>query len=168
MDYSRKKQILGGLRIHFLVFSKKTLEILIFYFTCRNSRQNKAPPLETPQNCVMEIPRPEVVAAKSSGNLPWFFLGYFFGNSTQPSVWPNFGFLVSFCFFCLVVQLRLVVHNNKQIRRNKQIQMDKELKEFNFQIPCTHAAQYNLMFSRNIDHPKIYLLFYSFRCPLAS
>lgn len=76
--------------------------------------------------------------------------------------------LVSFCFFCLVVQLRPVVHNNKQIRRNKQIQMDKELKEFNFQIPCIHAAQYNLIFSRNVDHPKIYLLFYSFRCPLAS
>ena len=77
---------------------------------------------------------------------------------------PLFGFFLFLLFSCPIETGG--VHNNKQIRRNKQIQMDKELKEFNFKIPCTHTAQYNSIFSRNVDHPKIYLLFYSFRCPL--
>ena len=79
---------------------------------------------------------------------------------------PLFGFFLFLLFSCPIETGG--VHNNKQIRRNKQIQMDKELKEFNFKIPCTHTAQYNSIFSRNVDHPKIYLLFCSFRCPLAS
>ena len=49
--------------------------ILVFNFTPRNSRQNKAPPLETPQNCV--TPRPKTKTPASYAwfllDLPWIF-----------------------------------------------------------------------------------------------
>ena len=48
---------------------KTPMELLGFYFTNGNSRQNKAPPLDAPQNCVLhplKILRPKTKALESS------------------------------------------------------------------------------------------------------
>ena len=50
MDYSRKKQTgRRGLRTNFF---ENLLEFLGFSFTPGNSKQDKASPIEIPQNCV--------------------------------------------------------------------------------------------------------------------
>ena len=143
-------------------FLKKTLELLIFllYLWKFQTKQSSTPKLH------------KIVLWKFQGQR-WrppspLEISHDFFLVTLLEIPPNplFGFFLFLLFSCPIETSG--VHNNKQIRRNKQIQMDKELKEFNFKIPCTHTAQYNSIFSRNVDHPKIYLLFYSFRCPLAS
>ena len=57
LSYSRKKQNRGGggrgLRKY--LFEKTTWNFFVFYFTLGNSGQNKAPPLEIPQNCVTSL-----------------------------------------------------------------------------------------------------------------
>ena len=50
--YAEKKNKQEGLRTYFFEIPSVALEFFIFYFNPRNSRLNKAPPLEIPQNCV--------------------------------------------------------------------------------------------------------------------
>ena len=95
MGYSKKNSNRGGWRYTFV---KIPLEVLIFYSTTGNSRQNNTQPLDIPQNCayqiklidLLEIPRPK---AKTYGNSTLFFL-VALGNSTSFLINPyNFHML---------------------------------------------------------------------------
>ena len=68
LGYSRKKSKQGGLRINFFEPPPPPEFFIFFFFTPGNSRQNKAQPLDIPQNCVRSFGN-----SKTKNKDPWKF-----------------------------------------------------------------------------------------------
>ena len=65
MDYSRKNSDRG---VEDILLRKLLWDFSFFYFTPGNSRQNKAQPLDIPQNCVRSLGN-----SKAKNKDPWKF-----------------------------------------------------------------------------------------------
>ena len=87
MGYSRKNPNTG---VEDILFLKTHLEFLIFYFTPGNSRQNKAQPLDIPQECVRSLAQCRKFQDQKQKllDIPHYFFLVIFGNSTSFLIKP--------------------------------------------------------------------------------